>query len=207
MNLAKAAFFDAEATAPWAAAPYGAEERPKLARLLAAAEIGPGTRVLEVGCGTGRLTEVLADAVAPDGLVVALDISAQMLAACRARLGTREHVALVRAAAEEFTGTLPMDVAICHQVFPHFDDAPAALRQITHALRPGGRLVIVHFIPAERVNAVHQQADPILHQDWLPPIEAMSQRLSEAGLAVDWAVEDALGYLVRARVRRCGSTR
>ena len=207
MNHEKAVFFDAEAAAPWAAAPYGDEERPKSARLLAAAEVGPGTRVLEVGCGTGRLTELLADAVGPEGRVLALDISAKMLAACRARLGTRPNVELVLTAAEEFTGALPMDVAVCHQVFPHFDDAATALGRIRHALRPGGRLVIVHFIPAERVNAVHQQADPILHQDWLPPIEAMSQRLSEAGLAVDWAVEDALGYLVRARVRRCGSAR
>ena len=52
MNHAKAAFFDNEVAAPWAAAAYGEEERPKIARLLAAAEITLGARVLEVGCGT-----------------------------------------------------------------------------------------------------------------------------------------------------------
>ncbi len=130
-----------------------------------------------------------------------------MLAACRARLGARPTVELVCAAAEEFPGALPMDVAICHQVFPHFDDPPAALRRITHGLRSGGRLVIAHFLPADRVNAIHQQADPILRQDRLPPIDALDQLLRTTGLSVDWAVEDALGYLVRARVRRCGSAR
>ena len=207
MNQVKARFFDAEAAAPWAAAAYGEAERPKLARLLSAAEVGPGTRVLEVGCGTGRLTALLADAVGPEGHVVALDISPKMLAACRARLGARPTVEFVCAAAEEFTGALPMDVAVCHQVYPHFDTPPAALKRITHALRPGGRLVIAHFLPADRVNAIHQQADPILQDDRLPPVDTLAQLLRTMGLSVDWAVEDALGYLVRARVRRCGSAR
>lgn len=67
MNRDKAKFFDAQAGADWAADEYGEVERPKLERLLKQSELGPGQRVLEPGCGTGRLSQVLAQVVAPPG--------------------------------------------------------------------------------------------------------------------------------------------
>jgi len=85
MNLAKANFFDSEASSSWATAACGVEDQPKIERLLAKAVIRPGAWVLEPGCGSGRLTEILADAVGSDGRVVIMDISPQMVAACRAR--------------------------------------------------------------------------------------------------------------------------
>jgi len=65
MYEAKAAYFDASVKAPWAAAEYGPEEITKLDRLVA--HIGPlrGLKVLEPGCGTGRLTEILSDLPCP----------------------------------------------------------------------------------------------------------------------------------------------
>jgi len=80
MNLAKGQVFDGEAGAPWALADYGEEDRPKLVRLLAAAELSVGAQVLEPGCGTGRLTAGLADAVGPPGRIVALALSRTWLA-------------------------------------------------------------------------------------------------------------------------------
>ena len=85
---------------------------------------------------------------------------------------------------------------------PYSDaDHPKIARLLAAALRPKGRLVIVHFIGADRVNAVHRSAaNPILHQDRLPPRDAMATFLAAAGLTADWAVDDDLGYLVRGRV-------
>ena len=205
MNLAKAALFDAEAHASWAAAPYATEDQPKIARLLNAAEIDPGARLLEPGCGTGRLTVMLANAAGLHGRVVALDISERMIEACRARLDGHPHVILHHAAIEDFPfEPETFDAIVCHQVVPHFDDVGAVFAHLAPALRQGGRLLVVHFIGAARVNAVHQAAtNPILHHDLLPPTGEMAELLRVAGLTVDWEVEDNLGYLVRAR--RLGS--
>ncbi len=202
MNAAKAALFDAEACAPWATASYGDEEQPKITRLLASAELGAGAQVLEPGCGTGRLTTVLADVVGQQGRVVALDISGKMAEACRARVSAYPHVAVHHVDVEDFAlEPGAFDAIVCHQVVPHFDDMPATLARLARALRPGGRLVVVHFIGAERVNAVHRAASPILHQDRLPETGEMTRLLHAVGLTVDWAVEDELGYLVRGRAR------
>ena len=142
MNHEKAVFFDAEAAAPWAVAPFGAEDQPKIARLLAAAAIRPGAWVLEPGCGTGRVTTILADAVGPDGRVIALDISQKMIEACRDRVGGRENVRVAQAAVEEYAlAPETVDVIVCHQVLPHFDDKPAALAALVRVLKPLGRLL------------------------------------------------------------------
>jgi len=53
--------------------------------LLEETPIGPGRRVLDIGCGTGATTLAFATAVAPEGRVTGIDISEQMIAAARAR--------------------------------------------------------------------------------------------------------------------------
>jgi ubiquinone/menaquinone biosynthesis C-methylase UbiE len=49
----------------------------------AAAAIGLGHRVLDVACGTGALARAAAERVGPDGMVVGLDASEEMLAVAR----------------------------------------------------------------------------------------------------------------------------
>jgi ubiquinone/menaquinone biosynthesis C-methylase UbiE len=51
--------------------------------LIAATGVRPGQRVLEVGCGTGYLARLLAQAVGPRGLVVGIDPSREMITDAR----------------------------------------------------------------------------------------------------------------------------
>ena len=53
--------------------------------LLAAAELAPGRRVLDVACGTGVATLAAARAVAPDGAAVGIDLNPAMIAVARAK--------------------------------------------------------------------------------------------------------------------------
>ena len=199
MNLAKAAFFDAQVGSQWAADDYGPAEAPKIRRLLAEADFRSGLAVLEPGCGTGRLTEVLADAVVPGGRIEALEISPRMVEVCRRRLARRTNVVVHYTALEEYQGSAEsFDRIICHQVFPHFDDKPAALAQLAKLLRPSGLLVVVHFINAVEINDVHRKAGTIVEGDLMPPREEMRRLFRGAGLAIDMHVDDTLGYFLRA---------
>ncbi|HSO99809.1 MAG TPA: class I SAM-dependent methyltransferase [Solirubrobacteraceae bacterium] len=80
---------------PWDARTYDQSSQPQqawasdvLARLEGIA--GDGT-ILDVGCGTGRVTELLL-AMVPDGRVLAMDASQDMVALARERLGDRAEV-------------------------------------------------------------------------------------------------------------------
>lgn len=199
-NQQKAEFFDGQVLEPWAAAEYGPNERPKLERLLDQAQLRPGQRVLEPGCGTGRLTHLLAQAVGPAGQVVALDISPRMLAACQERVAGLPQVELRPQALEEY-GPQPLrfDLVMCHQVFPHFDDQARALEIMAHSLRIGGVLLVVHFINLWEINDTHRKAGTAIAGDLLPPSDQMARLVSRAGLVLEQLADDGLGYLLRAR--------
>jgi predicted RNase H-like nuclease/ubiquinone/menaquinone biosynthesis C-methylase UbiE len=198
MNQSKVAYFDTMASALWAAQPFGPQDQPKLDRLLAAAEIRPAMRILEPGCGTGRLTAILADSVGHCGRVFAFDLSVAMIRACRERIGQRPNVVVVQAALEDYpVAPDSFDIAICHQVFPHFDDPATACAVLARTLKPGGRLLVVHFAHTAAVNEIHRTAAGPIEHDRLPSPAEMRRLLTDAGFTVDLCVDDDRGYCVR----------
>lgn len=103
----------------------------------------PGERILDVGCGPGFYASELLDQVGPDGAVVGVDASPQMLAVAAHRSEGRPNVRFHQADAT----SLPVedgsfDRAVCVQVLEYVSDVEAGLREIHRALRPGGRAVV-----------------------------------------------------------------
>ena len=200
MNSEHAAFFDTQADASWADAPYGHEEAPKLERL--ARQCGPlaGRTVLEPGCGTGRLTHWLANAVGPDGFVHACDISSLMVHRALARNRGLRQVSVSHAAMENLDlGEQSVDQVICHQVFPHFTDKPAALAYMAKVMKPDGALLIVHFECRKVINDVHRKAGTAVAHDMLPDYSRLEAMLDTVGLRVRYYSDDPkLGYLLKA---------
>ena len=97
----------------------------------------PDATVLDVGCGTGRVTELLPDLV-PQGRVLALDASPEMVGLARARLGDRAEVFCSDVLELRLDGLLDaiVSTATLHWVRDHERLWPALAR----ALREGGRL-------------------------------------------------------------------
>jgi SAM-dependent methyltransferase len=117
-------------------------------RLTRALGLGPGTRVLDLGAGTGKLTRRLA---ASGARVVAVEPVATMR---RAFARALPEVPLAGGAAE----ALPLragavDAAAVGTAF-HWFDGPAALAELHRVLRPGGRLGLVWLARDETVDWV-----------------------------------------------------
>jgi trans-aconitate 2-methyltransferase len=100
--------------------------------------------VLDAGCGSGRVTELLADRL-PRGRVIALDASAAMVDEARRRLGRfGGRVDFVVAdLGRPFTlpGGEPVDAILSTATFHWVPDHDALFRNLAAVLRPGGRLV------------------------------------------------------------------
>jgi trans-aconitate 2-methyltransferase len=99
-------------------------------------------RVLDAGCGTGRVTEILADRV-PRGAVVALDGSPAMIEGARTRLARfGDRIAYVVAdLGRPIPLADPVDAILSTATFHWVPDHDALLRNLAGVLRSGGRLV------------------------------------------------------------------
>ncbi len=137
-----------------------------------------GQSLLEVGCGTGKTTAWLAEQVAP-GRVTAIDFAPAMIARAKAK-GIDADFAC-RDVCRDDLGREKYDVALCFHSFPHFRDPPAALRILARALRPGGRLIVMHLAGRERINSFHAQLCGAVRGDALPAEGEWPALLAEAG--------------------------
>lgn len=121
---------------------YDAELRLHNAHLRAAARVGAGDRVLDIGCGTGQTTRQAARA-AVEGSAVGVDNSKVMLERAR-RISADEgppNVDFVLADAQVNAFPPPaFDLCISRFGVMFFADPLAAFTNIARALRPGGRL-------------------------------------------------------------------
>jgi trans-aconitate 2-methyltransferase len=98
-------------------------------------------RVLDAGCGSGRVTEELL-ARLPDGTVVALDASPQMVEEARRRLARfGERVSYVVADLGRPLPVEPVDAIISTATFHWVADHDALFANLAAVLRPGGPLV------------------------------------------------------------------
>jgi ubiquinone/menaquinone biosynthesis C-methylase UbiE/DNA-binding transcriptional ArsR family regulator len=148
-------------------------DRFHLAALAALAD--PRWVVGDLGCGTGHVSAALAPFVAR---VVAVDASAEMLQAARARVGAADNVDLRRGDLE----ALPidderLDVATLMLVLHHVPDPALALKEVVRVLKPGGRLLLVDMLPHER-ESYRQQMGHV----WLGFADGQLRRLmTDAG--------------------------
>lgn len=104
--------------------------------VLAAADVRPAQRVLDVACGTGILARTAADRVGPTGSVVGVDLNPAMLAVARRLrpdLDWREGDA-----AELPFADSTFDLVVCQSALMFFPDATRALGEMARVCEPGG---------------------------------------------------------------------
>jgi SAM-dependent methyltransferase len=101
-----------------------------------------GRRVLEIGCGTGTITQFLVDR----DLVVGVDVVARYVEASRARYRGCPNVVIQRldvASSIEELAPYRFDSAVSVNVFEHIADDLAAMRAVHSLLEPGGTLTLL----------------------------------------------------------------
>jgi ubiquinone/menaquinone biosynthesis C-methylase UbiE len=123
--------------------PYDRLTLPMLQEIVGWLGVGPGMRVLDVGCGPGTFAALAADAGAE---VVAVDVSAGVIETAKAqaaRLGLAERISFETASLLDLPfEAAQFDLVWASMVIHHIEDPVAAMTELGRVLKPGGRIAI-----------------------------------------------------------------
>jgi ubiquinone/menaquinone biosynthesis C-methylase UbiE len=113
-------------------------------------EIGPGTRVLDVGAGPGYFSLILAERVGPAGVVYAVDRSAEALHYLERLQQERGITNIQRIVADIATmpaGAIHPQAALITMVLHHADDPPGMITGAARQLSTKARAIVAEFHP------------------------------------------------------------
>ena len=138
-------------------------------------------RVLDIGCGTGRLLDRLATTL-PEAVLVGVDRSAGMLGAARR---TRPNLHLARGTAEALPyPDATFDLVTSTVSFHHWSDKATALAEVYRVLRPGGLLALADPAPDDLPRWPGLLRAALRRDRHMVPLEERHRLVDEAGLTV-----------------------
>lgn len=124
------------------------------------ADLTPGGRALDVATGTGDLAFELGHRVAPDGVVIGVDFSENMLSIARDKAAARRRVTTAPAGVQlRFEQANAMKLPYDDDAFDaattgfgarNFSDLERGLIEMTRVVRPGGRVVVLEITTPRR---------------------------------------------------------
>ncbi|MFC0681709.1 class I SAM-dependent methyltransferase [Lysobacter korlensis] len=185
---------------------WGSMPQPVWAAVAAAAAIGPGSRVLDIGCGAG---EFVAYAAGLGAEVSGVDPAPGMVSRARARV---PGASIEVAGFEELPRPeRPFDVATAFNALQFAEDPVTALRRTADVVAAGGRIAIANWAEAERndIEALEAAIARAAGEEPVPDDElrlpgGLERVMAAAGLAdvlagitdVEWTTPDE-EHLVR----------
>ena len=158
--------------------------------LISLLEPQPGESILDIGCGTGHLTQAIAEAGAH---VIGIDSSARMLETARTAYPELE---LLVVDARTFSFPTPFDAVFSNAALHWIPEAEEVVRNIAAALKPGGRFV-AEFSGKGHCQCITSMLQRSLLElglvekipDWyLPSIGEYTPLLEQCGLSVRFAL-------------------
>jgi SAM-dependent methyltransferase len=162
--------------------------------LAAQAGVGPGVTVLDLCCGIagpGRwLTQELGCAY------LGVDASASAIALARERAGDLPCRFAIARIPPLPAG--PFDVVLLLETMLAFEDKDPLVRDITAALRPGGRFAFT-LEEGPPLTAAERAAMPDADTVWLTPLDELAASLQRAGLVVTWQEDHSRAHHATAQ--------
>ncbi|CAA2101194.1 Malonyl-[acyl-carrier protein] O-methyltransferase [Methylobacterium bullatum] len=158
-----------------------AEVAARLAQRIAALPLPPSPRILEIGCGTGFLTQAVLAHVTP-GLMVASDLAPTMIRRARERMRHRRDLAFLVMDGERPCLAPGFDLICSSLAAQWFEDLESALGRLSGLLAPGGFLAVT-TLASGTFREWHAAHDAVGHRPATPsyPTAEALARLRFAG--------------------------
>lgn len=174
---------------------FTAEDLERLSHLVAAMPVAPGMDILDLGCGTGILFDMLRRRVGDSGSITGVDFSIEMVARAH-RNFPFDNVNVVDADVINLPfKDAAFDMGVAFSAFSHFSNQQKALDEAHRVLKPGAELYVIHLHSSKELAAAHHRIGGVVAHDQLPNAEKMRQMFQQSRFT-DIQVNDQTGLYI-----------
>ena len=159
--------------------------------------IRKGDYILDLGCGTGRITELLHSL--NDAPVFGLDISSNMISLAKKKYQEKEYAHFEVGDFLTYSFPKPFDVIVIYNAFPHFLDIEKLSSSLAKSLKEGGRFAIVHSLSREQLSHVHSGCDHKTTRVLSSPLEESKRFEKQFNILL--AEEDDSSFIIVGKKR------
>ena len=172
---------------------FTAEDLERLSHIVGGLGVRSGMDILDIGCGTGILFDMLRRAVGEQGSVTGVDFSIEMAQKAHRNFPFK-NVNVVDADAINLPfADDSFDMAISFSAFPHFSDQQRAIDETHRVLKPQAMFYIIHLESSKELAEVHKRIGGVVQHDKIPPEKKMRHMLNNSKFE-EVSVEDQPGF-------------
>jgi ubiquinone/menaquinone biosynthesis C-methylase UbiE len=174
---------------------YTSELKERLKSLVLDFHLQKGSRVLDVGSGTGGIIPYILQNIGKQGSVWAVDFAEEMVGLGKEKFRHDPRVDFQSASVE----ALPFDDqffdhVVCFGALPHFEDKGTALIEMGRVLKTGGNLIIAHALSSQEIKNHHKGSSPVA-LDCLPEESEMRTLLTNNSFQMTRLIDRPKYYL------------
>ncbi len=147
-------------------------------------KLSDNMKVLDFGCGTGRLIPRIWEKIKPNGVIFAADFSEKMLSVAQKKYPevTAKYICATPQTIESPDNYF--DLIILLSVFPHFEDPFRDLFALAKKLKRKGELWIVHLQSRNAINEIHGTIGGAVKNHQIPDYTTMIKIIDSSGLSI-----------------------
>ncbi len=154
-------------------------------------------RILDLGCGTGVITERILPLLNNEGVVVGADFSLSMLNESDI-ISVEENVFVCCDAHQLSFKQDYFDKVILFSCFPHFDCKNTIIREINRVLKQRGQVFVSHLLSSSQIERMHRDKHVSVCKDTLPSQEEMVNLFESFGMGVSHFIDEEGFYFLKA---------
>jgi ubiquinone/menaquinone biosynthesis C-methylase UbiE len=152
---------------------FTAEDFEILSFLIDSFNIQKGTKIVDLGCGTGILFDLLRRKVGKDGMIIGVDFCSKMSSKAKQNFPF-ETISEVNAEVENLPlRTDSFDSAISFAAFAHFTDPRKVMVEVSRVLKDSGAFHIIHLFSSQELEDYHHETGGPIADDRLPSRDDM----------------------------------
>lgn len=159
--------------------------------------IKKGDKILDVGCGTGRVTYILHSL--SETPVIGIDISSNMIDIAKEKYKDESYATFICDDFMSYDFNTKFDVIVIYNAFPHFLDVNKLSLSMKKNLNEGGKFAIVHSLGRTTLQDVHSTVNTTLTRYLEDPL-AESKKFEE-DFNILLAKEDDNSFLIIGQKR------